>query len=113
MAIKIEAVYGIELNNDEKEILSQIDDELEMFVTVDYSDYDYIDQALGVHLGYNVYDPLHLYNIQDTIKEAEEKVQSWLNQKHDNEIVNEVIQKIKQRHEQDNKLGLLIYSQNI
>lgn len=26
MAIQIEAVYGIELNNDEKEILSQIDD---------------------------------------------------------------------------------------
>lgn len=39
MAIKIEAVYGIELNNDEKEILSQIDDELEIFVTVDLTFY--------------------------------------------------------------------------
>ena len=66
-----------------------------------------------MHLGYNVYEPLHLYNIRDTIKEAEEKVQSWLNQKHGNEIVNEVIQKIKQRYEQENKLGLLIYSQHI
>lgn len=127
MAILIEAAYGIELNDHEANILSNIDESKreEMFVEINDTTNDYNYYILGVNLGQNVYDPLYIHNIKEILEEAEKRIKIWLNSQHDPEL-DSLIQAIKLRNMQEYKdsknnpkeindypFHLYIYAQNI
>lgn len=127
MAILIEAVYGIELNDHEANILSNIDESKheEMFVEINDTTNDYDYYILGVNLGQNVYDPLYVHNIKEILEEAEKRIKTWLNSQHNPEL-DSLIQAIKLRNMQEYKdsknnpkeindypFHLYIYAQNI
>lgn len=127
MAILIEAAYGIELNDHETKMLSNIDESKreEMFVEINDTTNDYNYYILGVNLGRNVYDPLYLHNIKEMLEESEKQIKTWLNSQHDSEL-DLLIQAIKLRNMQEYKdsknnpkeindcpLHLYIYAQKI
>lgn len=127
MAILIESVYGIELNDHEVKMLSNIDKSKreEMFVEINDTTNDYDYYILGVSLGKNVYDPLYIHNIKEILEEAEKQIKIWLNAQHNPEL-DSLIQTIKLRNIQEYKdsqnnpkemndcsLHLYIYAQKI
>ena len=127
MAILIEAVYGIELNDHETKMLSNIDESKheEMFVEINDTTNDYNYYILGINLGSNVYDPLYLHNIKEILEESEKRIKTWLNSQHYPEL-DSLIQAIKLRNMQEYKdsknnpkemndcsLHLYIYAQKI
>lgn len=104
MAILIEAVYGIELNDHEVKILNNIDESKrkEIFVEINDTTNDYDYYILGFNLGRNIYDPLYINNIKEILEKAEKQVKTWLNSQHDPEL-DSLIQAIKLRNMQEYK----------